>query len=100
MNRMKQDLQDEALKRLIECADELICVCGVERHRGPDFEDVVVWPIRADQNALFAHSIYDPVCFASGGFQIPNEFDAEMKPRAAHVANQRAALLQRSQTFE
>ena len=49
----------------------------VKWHGGADFEDVVVWTVCADQDAVFAHSVYDSVGVQSRGFQIAKKFDAE-----------------------
>ena len=91
---MQQDLQDG----LVEPREELICIRIGKGHGWSDLEDVVMWTIRADQNATLAHSIHNSIGFLRGRFAIAHQLDAEKQSRAAHITDQR--MLQRSQTFE
>ena len=90
-------------KDSIEQCDQLIDIVRANGQWGFDLEDVVVWSIGADQDALFAHAVNNIVRqwrILCAAIAIGDRIDPDKQADTAHIANRWVLVLKASQAAQ
>ena len=78
-------------ERSIQRLDEQVGIGPIERHRRTDLHDVVIWTIRAEEDAHLPEAVRYVRRLRSGRFErlaVAHQLDAEEETGPTHVAHE------------